>query len=1008
MTKLFGVPMNGIMIALLIVLTIAFSTIGWVVLRNRVMFLIGVRNIPRRRAQTILIVIGLMLSTLIISAAFSIGDTVNYSITNQTFERLHRIDEIVQARAGSTDESEAFAATSLISPLPIPQAQADQFVQAFKTIPGVEGAASVVRAPVPATNPKTGVTKPRVVLTGADPAQTAGFTDIESADGRQLSLADLAPDEIYVNESTADALDLRKGDPIQVIAGGRPAQFTVKDIVKDRVLTGAILGETKGLALSLARAQQLLNRTGQVDFIAVSNTGGVRGGLAESKSVTKALNEKLDQLAGAKWQADETKQSLVDAATSAASNLTAFFVVLGLFSIASGMLLIFLIFVMLAAERKVEMGMARAVGTKRRHLTQMFMSEGMAYNVMSAAIGCTLGVAVSMVMVRVMAALFSAFDLAIVFHVTPRSLIVSYSLGVVLTFVTVTFSSWRISGLNIVSAIRDISDAASKRAGFWWLLFSVIFVLAGPALAMAGWSGGQLFPFTFGVTLITLGLALLGRYLGAPSRPAFTAMGLFLLVFWLLGAGDRLPVGKHLEGGIEMFFLSGIAMVTAATFVVVYNADLLLGLLALSGGVFSHLIPSIRTAVAYPLANKFRTGMTIAMISLVVFALVMMSTMNSNFSRIFLSKDALGGYDVQVSESPSNPIADLNGALQQRGFDTSAIVHADAVKLASSRVAEVRMEPTSEGKLDDFARYQTLRLSDSFIRNNGVRFQARAEGLDTDAAVWQSIAAQPDEAVIDAFAIPGHGFRFGGPRFSLKGIRTKDTTFKPIKIQVRDAATGAARDVKIVGIISTKASATFFGLWLAPQAFDAVYAQPEQTIELVKLAPGTDAKQTAKNIEKALSSEGVQAQSLRKIIDDNQALNRGFLYLIQGFMGLGLFVGIAAVGVIAFRLVVERRQQIGMLRAIGYTRGAVALSFVMESSFIALLGIFSGISLGLLLAFQLVTSDEFAANGLHGFYIPWVQILGIGAFAFVASLLMTIVPSRQASSIPIAEALRYE
>ena len=46
----------------------------------------------------------------------------------------------------------------------------------------------------------------------------------------------------------------------------------------------------------------------------------------------------------------------------------------------------------------------------------------------------------------------------------------------------------------------------------------------------------------------------------------------------------------------------------------------------------------------------------------------------------------------------------------------------------------------------------------------------------------------------------------------------------------------------------------------------------------------------------------------------------GFFYLMQGFMGLGLFVGVAAVGVIAFRTVVERRQQIGMLRAIGYTR----------------------------------------------------------------------------------------
>ena len=52
--------------------------------------------------------------------------------------------------------------------------------------------------------------------------------------------------------------------------------------------------------------------------------------------------------------------------------------------------------------------------------------------------------------------------------------------------------------------------------------------------------------------------------------------------------------------------------------------------------------------------------------------------------------------------------------------------------------------------------------------------------------------------------------------------------------------------------------------------------------------------------------------------------------------------------------------------------------------------------------------DEFVAGGVQNFYIPWVQIIVIGGLAFLASLLMTIIPSRQASGIPIAEALRYE
>ena len=98
-----------------------------------------------------------------------------------------------------------------------------------------------------------------------------------------------------------------------------------------------------------------------------------------------------------------------------------------------------------------------------------------------------------------------------------------------------------------------------------------------------------------------------------------------------------------------------------------------------------------------------------------------------------------------------------------------------------------------------------------------------------------------------------------------------------------------------------------------------------------------------------------------------------------------------------------------MLRAIGYTRRAVAISFIMESSFIALLGILSGIALAILLANQLLTSDNFAGEpDRRASTSRGLQIIGIATFAFVASLLMTIIPSRQASSIPIAEALRYE
>ena len=80
--------------------------VGHGVVRSRVMFMMGLRNIPRRMGQTVLIVIGLMLSTLIISAAFTTGDTVDHSLTSQSYELLGHVDVVIY-RAGEDDAPRA-------------------------------------------------------------------------------------------------------------------------------------------------------------------------------------------------------------------------------------------------------------------------------------------------------------------------------------------------------------------------------------------------------------------------------------------------------------------------------------------------------------------------------------------------------------------------------------------------------------------------------------------------------------------------------------------------------------------------------------------------------------------------------------------------------------------------------------------------------------------------------------------------------------------------------------
>ncbi len=117
-------------------------------------------------------------------------------------------------------------------------------------------------------------------------------------------------------------------------------------------------------------------------------------------------------------------------------------------------------------------------------------------------------------------------------------------------------------------------------------------------------------------------------------------------------------------------------------------------------------------------------------------------------------------------------------------------------------------------------------------------------------------------------------------------------------------------------------------------------------------------------------------------------------------------MGIAGLGVISTRAVVERWQQIGMLRALGYRRSLVQRSFLMESSLIAILGLVIGALVGVLESYRFFVTDK--TFGTVEFHVPLTEIGLILGGAYVATLLTTYLPARAASRIAPAEALRYE
>jgi putative ABC transport system permease protein len=67
-STIFGILADILLVTVMVIFGVCLAAGAWILIRHRAVFRIGIRNIPRRPAQAILIIIGLMLSTTVIAA----------------------------------------------------------------------------------------------------------------------------------------------------------------------------------------------------------------------------------------------------------------------------------------------------------------------------------------------------------------------------------------------------------------------------------------------------------------------------------------------------------------------------------------------------------------------------------------------------------------------------------------------------------------------------------------------------------------------------------------------------------------------------------------------------------------------------------------------------------------------------------------------------------------------------------------------------------------------------
>lgn len=964
----------------LVITGAACLTLGISAIRNIVLFKIGLRSLIRRKGMSVIVIAGLMIGTVIISSSLVIGDTMDNMITKIHYDTYHEVDEILYAD-GTEDEKMLF-----------PEDHAENITMMISGIENVEGVTSILETAVFVMDQTSGQTEPGIRLVGyeVDSKEFGSF----KVDGKAVPM-EIPEGEVYIDTTTADALDASIGDMLLIPVDEGFTPVIIREIVDHE---GRAYWMGNSIFMPLHGAQELLGLEGMVNMILVTNDGDVHSGEEFCSGIVKDIEPILeDDPYGIELKMD--KHSEVEQGRKDMKQFSQMFLVFGSFSIIAGVILIVNIFVMLGEERKGEMGISRAVGMSRGDLKRTFVFEGALYSAASSLAGAALGIGVAYLVLIGMDTIFGAWfeDASILssFSFEVKSMVHAFTFGFLISLVTVSFAASRINKLNIVRAIRNIPEPKIPKDSRVMLFVGATLVLFGLALFGSGLTvfediGLENFEAAgiyTGVSLTLIGIGLLARRI-VGERIAYSATSIFLMVFWLVPA--KILGLDNYGGDMEMFILSGIFAVSAGIFLFIYNSHQIMDALTSIWAATGRPTATLKTASSYPMKNKFRTGMTIYMFALIVFTITVMSmligVLSANIERI--TEEQMAGVEIVGISSSHYVIEDIDTAIEMNpNLSPSDFNHVHSMVPGNVILDNMERFP---GEEKNHTMEWTLFGIDPDFRETGWEFKERMEGFEDDEAVWNALFENDDLAIVDStFSMVDDEW---GPEYMMFGLKPGDKVLVSNRYGIQEKTIIAVMEQEMIEGIFVPASDTSSQFNLtSPQFF------------LFDIAEGIDEDEIAKDIERELGMETIVLSTLVERI--TRSMEQMF-DLFSAFMGLGLVVGIAGLGIITLRAVHERRVEIGMMRAIGFQRHSVTWSFLMEAGYIALAGIILGSLLGMFLGYTM-WYDEFRPMNFD-FYIPWMKIVFVGVISMVATMVFTVLPSFSASRVTPAEALRYD
>ena len=636
-----------------------------------------------------------------------------------------------------------------------------------------------------------------------------------------------------------------------------------------------------------------------------------------------------------------------------ANNFTQLFLGFSFFLILSAIILASLMFRLGIQQRIRQMGLMSAVGWSDKTVRKTFLCEGLLLAIVGSTLGCVFAVAFAKLMVYALTTIWigAVGTKDLVVDIRIQALVIAFATSVILAGIVIARSLKTFGQISLRNQLAGNADAADH--------------------ALVVKQNG------------TANRSLMTR-LQTWAGPAFVVLAVFMPMISLMGL---LPSGEAF-GGLSWqmvgFFLGGFACLNAG----LYALNLVLNRQPKESGAGTMGLSGLWSlAFANAARNPTRSLLTCSLIAFATFVIVAVAAGRRNpLSEIPDKASGNGGFRY-VAESASGILFDLNSStnLDRLGFSEQ-----QQQEILKTDIYGFSMNPGSDASCVNL--YQTriptmLGVPDRFVERGGFRF-ADTAGTNPWTLLHDELPAT--QTADDTKTIP-----------TIPVMGDMNTLTYSLKKGMGSTIMYPNEDEPEFGlqVVGQLDGSVFQGVLLMSEqnlkrvAPDAVGSQ----YFLIEVDETSD---VASVLESRLNDFGLDAESVNDRISAFLAVQNTYLSTFQLLGALGLLVGTFGLAAVMVRNVIERQQEISLMKAVGFSNRRISRLIVSENMLLLLWGIGLGTVAALLAMLPHLKST--------GGDLQWGSLLLILGLVAITGSVASVFAVRAAANLEIRTNLAAE